>query len=220
MPLPTISDAVEVYWPDDAKYYRGYISNFKLITRTFCVAYEDGDIEYLDLNTEQWRFAVRSRSENLLPPSPTDVTATARVESIHVVDAQMLVARCIWKYISRHQYWDRPPSTESCFHFALDMLCRMATANHSNPLSNCGESFSCSWPQMVSQGNLHNLIEALDPHGSTRPDSKTRSNIEQLLCRLTGVTEVASCKVRLKVYESVCFRSIASVLVALQLSQS
>ncbi len=220
MPQPTIGDAIEVYWPDDAKYYRGHISNFNLFTHTFCVAYEDGDVECLDLKTEQWRFAVRSRCENLLPPSPTDVTAIGRVESTDIVDAQMLVARCIWKYISRHRNWDRPPSTESCFRFALDMLCSIATTNHSISLSNGGEPFSCAWPQIVSQSNIHSIVEALAPHGSTKPDSKTRSNIEQLLCKLTRVIEVASCKVRLKVYESVCFRSIGCVLVALQISRS
>ncbi len=220
MSLPTIGDAVEVYWPDDAKYYRGHISNFNLITRTFCVVYEDGDVEYLDLDNEQWRFALQSRSDNLVPPSPTDVTATAWVESTDVVDAQMLVARCLWKCISRHRHWDRQPSPESCFRFTLDMLCSMATTNHSTSPSNRGESISYTWPQMVGQGNIHSIAEALKPHGCTRLDSKTRSNIEQHVCKLARVIEMASSKVRLKVYESVCFRSIAIVLVALQLSRS
>ncbi len=132
----------------------------------------------------------------------------------------MLVARCLWKYISRHQHWDRPPNAELCFRFTLDMLCSMATANHSISFWNCGESISCTWPQRVGQGKIRSIVEALEPHGSRRTDSRTRSNIEQLLCKLTRVLEIAGSKVRLKVYEGVCFRSVAIVLVALQLSRS
>ncbi len=176
--------------------------------------------EYLDLDNEHWGFAVRARCDSLVPPSPTDITATARVESTNVVQAHMLVARCLWKFISRHRHWDRPPSAESCFCFTLDMLCSMATTNHSISTSNRGESISYTWPQMVGQGNIHSIAKAFKPHGCTRPDSRTRSNTEQYVCKLARVIEMASSKVRLKVYKSVCFRSIAIVLVALQLSRS
>ncbi len=181
--------------------------------------YEDGDVEYLDLSTAQWRFAVRSRCDNSLLP-PTDITETARVESTDVVDAQMLVARCIWKEISRHRHWDRPTSTEPCFRFALDLLCSMASANHCVSLLNYGKSFSCSWPQMVILGNNHKVLHALQPHRSTRPDSMIYSNIEQLLSMLMRVIEIACGKVLLKVNESVCFKSIVIVPVALRLSRT
>ncbi len=106
------------------------------------------------------------------------------------------------------------------FSFTLDMLCSLATGNHSISFSNCSDSISCTWLQMVGQGKIYSIVEAFEPHGSAGFDSKTRSNIEQLLCKLTRVLEMAGSKVRLKAYESVCFRSIASVLLALQISRS
>ncbi len=53
---PAIGGAVEVYWPQDKCYYRGRVHHFNKFTHKFCVLYDDGDVEYLNFEDEQWRF--------------------------------------------------------------------------------------------------------------------------------------------------------------------
>ena len=58
---PTIGDAVEVYWPQDKCYYGGRVHHFNKFTHKFCVLYDDGDVEYLNFEDEQWRFSSRKK---------------------------------------------------------------------------------------------------------------------------------------------------------------
>ncbi len=119
------------------------------------------------------------------------------------------------EYISHYRRWHRLLSAESCIRYAFYVLCSLATANHFISLSNYDEPPSCWWPQMVSQDNPHSLVEYLQPHRSTRPDSSISSNIEHLIRPLARVFEMASSQVRLKMHGSLSFIAFPVVVLVL-----
>lgn len=53
-PRVSVGDEIEVYWPLDDAYYRGVVAR-ALPKRRHRVFYDDGDVEDLDLDKEQWR---------------------------------------------------------------------------------------------------------------------------------------------------------------------
>ncbi len=53
--MPHIGDRVEVFWPDNDKFYPGTISS-RTDDCKFQVANADGDRKNLDFNIEKWRF--------------------------------------------------------------------------------------------------------------------------------------------------------------------
>ena len=55
MPVASIGDAIEVYWPDDNEYYAGRVAGFNLRTGTHLIHYDDGEVEDLRLRNERWR---------------------------------------------------------------------------------------------------------------------------------------------------------------------
>lgn len=54
-PAPEDGMRIEVYWPKYKAYYKGTISSFHQTTGQHEVRYDDGDIENIKLNKEQWR---------------------------------------------------------------------------------------------------------------------------------------------------------------------
>ena len=54
--MAVVVNAIEVYWPDDDEYYAGRIVAHDTKTDGYCVHYDDGDVEKLDLAEEEWRF--------------------------------------------------------------------------------------------------------------------------------------------------------------------
>lgn len=62
-----LQDEIEVWWPHDRKYYAGRIT--KALSRNrYRIEYNDGEIENLKLETEQWRFCgdARERIQTLI----------------------------------------------------------------------------------------------------------------------------------------------------------
>lgn len=56
-PQPSVGDAIEVYWPDDDKFYPGKVTSFTPNTGDIHVHYDDGDQEALKIQEETWRFS-------------------------------------------------------------------------------------------------------------------------------------------------------------------
>ncbi|KAH9616280.1 hypothetical protein KSS87_014641 [Heliosperma pusillum] len=48
---------VEVWWPDDRKFYKGVVKSFDAAEMEHKVFYDDGDVELLNLKNERWKFA-------------------------------------------------------------------------------------------------------------------------------------------------------------------
>lgn len=69
--LPKVRDHVEVYWPDDDKYYAGRVISFNKGTGKHRVKYTDGEIECLNLKKELWRPAGTTLAT---PAAPTETT--------------------------------------------------------------------------------------------------------------------------------------------------
>jgi len=61
-PTTTLTEGteVEVYWPDDGKYYRGTIMNNCTVWDLAKINYDDGENEKLVMNDQQWRFRTRT----------------------------------------------------------------------------------------------------------------------------------------------------------------
>lgn len=66
----TVGDAIEVYWPDDKEYYPGKVSAHDPKTGYFTVNYDDGEVEFLNLAYEQWRFLGRATPATSLVSLP------------------------------------------------------------------------------------------------------------------------------------------------------
>ncbi|KAK8916174.1 hypothetical protein KSP39_PZI023114 [Platanthera zijinensis] len=47
---------IEVWWPDDAMFYKGVIELFDPVTKMHKIVYDDGDIEFLLLRNERWNY--------------------------------------------------------------------------------------------------------------------------------------------------------------------
>lgn len=52
--LPRIGERIEVYWPAESSYYAGLVVGYN--DNRCRVAYEDGDVENLDLGREKWSY--------------------------------------------------------------------------------------------------------------------------------------------------------------------
>lgn len=53
---PKVGDAVEIWWSVDKVHYRGTLTHH-LHEDTYRVAYDDGELEHVNLTKEQWRFS-------------------------------------------------------------------------------------------------------------------------------------------------------------------
>ncbi|KAK8965607.1 hypothetical protein KSP40_PGU014775 [Platanthera guangdongensis] len=47
---------IEVWWPDDAMFYKGVIELFDPVRKMHKIVYDDGDIEFLLLRNERWNY--------------------------------------------------------------------------------------------------------------------------------------------------------------------
>ncbi|XP_020683417.2 uncharacterized protein LOC110100313 isoform X1 [Dendrobium catenatum] len=54
--LEIIGREIEVWWPDDKKFYKGVIDAFDPVTEKHRVVYDDGDVEILFLRNERWNY--------------------------------------------------------------------------------------------------------------------------------------------------------------------
>ncbi|KAL0910609.1 hypothetical protein M5K25_021608 [Dendrobium thyrsiflorum] len=54
--LEIIGREIEVWWPDDEKFYKGVIDAFDPVTEKHRVVYDDGDVEILFLWNERWNY--------------------------------------------------------------------------------------------------------------------------------------------------------------------
>ncbi|KAH0453112.1 hypothetical protein IEQ34_017436 [Dendrobium chrysotoxum] len=54
--LELIGREIEVWWPDDKKFYKGVIDAFDPVTEKHRVVYDDGDVEILFLRNERWNY--------------------------------------------------------------------------------------------------------------------------------------------------------------------
>lgn len=102
--MPQVGDHVEVYWPHDQCYYAGYVSHVNIARDTFRVNYEDGDVENLKLQFEEWRFVPR-KQQHQLPTSPVDIrerptTAHTTHEVEHCEESLKLVAKAVFTFLS------------------------------------------------------------------------------------------------------------------------
>ncbi|XP_074287060.1 sister chromatid cohesion protein PDS5 homolog C-like isoform X2 [Silene latifolia] len=52
-----VGSKVEVWWPDDRKFYKGVVKAFDADEMEHKVFYDDGDVEMLNLKNERWKFA-------------------------------------------------------------------------------------------------------------------------------------------------------------------
>ena len=51
-----LNKRIEVFWPDDNKFYRGTVGGTYDAKGRVEVVYDDGDVEVLDLNKEKWNY--------------------------------------------------------------------------------------------------------------------------------------------------------------------
>ncbi|XP_020583977.1 uncharacterized protein LOC110027049 isoform X2 [Phalaenopsis equestris] len=56
MHLDNIGRKIEVWWPDDERFYTGVIDAFDPVTKKHRVVYDDGDAEILFLRNERWNY--------------------------------------------------------------------------------------------------------------------------------------------------------------------
>lgn len=54
--LEVVGREIEVWWPDDKKFYKGVIEAFDPVTQKHRVVYDDGDVEILFLRNERWNY--------------------------------------------------------------------------------------------------------------------------------------------------------------------
>ncbi|PXF41171.1 Histone-lysine N-methyltransferase TRX1 [Gracilariopsis chorda] len=59
---PSVGDRIEVYWPQDERFYEGNVTKHNPRTQKYSVNYPDGDKEVLKLQEEKWKYA-EGRSE-------------------------------------------------------------------------------------------------------------------------------------------------------------
>ena len=62
-PVPPVGTSIEVYWPDDDQYYTGTVESFDVDTLLHQIAYDDGDVEHLNMVNEVYRVL----SSSLMP---------------------------------------------------------------------------------------------------------------------------------------------------------
>ena len=55
--MPKVGLKIEVYWPIDKSFYSGTVTKFDESTSKYTVEYDDGDVEELDLDKEDWEIA-------------------------------------------------------------------------------------------------------------------------------------------------------------------
>ncbi len=68
--FPTVGEKIEVFWPDDDKYYPGTVVTNNEDTNTYQVDYDDGDQEVLNLRNEIWRSQATGISSNEIQLAP------------------------------------------------------------------------------------------------------------------------------------------------------
>lgn len=123
--FPGIGDTVEVYWPDDNRYYSGTIAAFSEIDGKFQVSYEDGDTERLNLEEEHWRFGPDKKKKALTPTSPVDVRVAPRPTAAngrrkHDALTSDILARSLWDWLRKFN------NKAVIIRLALDTLCSAA----------------------------------------------------------------------------------------------
>ncbi|XP_074287061.1 sister chromatid cohesion protein PDS5 homolog C-like isoform X2 [Silene latifolia] len=72
-----VGSKVEVWWPDDSKFYKGVVKSFDAAEIKHKIFYDDGDIELLDLKNERWKFAGKNEvhaSDGESPDESADET--------------------------------------------------------------------------------------------------------------------------------------------------
>ncbi|XP_074287057.1 uncharacterized protein LOC141612224 isoform X2 [Silene latifolia] len=47
---------IEVWWPEDKKFYKGVVKSFDAAEKEHKIVYDDGDVELLKLKNEKWKF--------------------------------------------------------------------------------------------------------------------------------------------------------------------
>ncbi len=130
---PAIGDAVEVYWPQDKCYYRGRVHHFNTFTHKFCVLYDDGDVEYLNFEDEQWRFSSRKKKKK---SKIAHATATKRgrttapkpdEKEILLEEAHQVVLKVVRKSIRRLGENEGTITPWLAIRTAEDILCSALT---------------------------------------------------------------------------------------------
>eukprot|EP00171_Calliarthron_tuberculosum_P022021 IDg22021t1 len=80
--MPKIGEHIEVFWPEDDKYYEGCVSGHDEKSDTYKISYCDGDLENLKLQDEKWRFVANPMSSNEVQLHSTKVLPSIESESI------------------------------------------------------------------------------------------------------------------------------------------
>ncbi|KAK4274491.1 hypothetical protein QN277_017700 [Acacia crassicarpa] len=72
-----VGSRVEVWWPDDREFYIGTIESFDSAKKKHKVAYDDGDIEILNLRKEIWK-TVQEGDDHASPDVSADMNSNKR----------------------------------------------------------------------------------------------------------------------------------------------
>uniref|UniRef100_A0A0D9VI84 Tudor domain-containing protein n=1 Tax=Leersia perrieri TaxID=77586 RepID=A0A0D9VI84_9ORYZ len=70
---------IQVWWPDDKKFYKGVVDSFDTASKRHKIAYDDGDVEVLLLRDEKWEFA--SEEQDKTPDVASEISPKPRGRS-------------------------------------------------------------------------------------------------------------------------------------------
>ncbi len=123
-----IGDAVEVYWPEDKCYYCGRLDDFNKSTQEFCVLYDNGHVEYLNFDGEEWRFPDSSSKKYKIPCATANsrrkkAARNSTETEILLETAHELVLKVVRKSIRLHEQSNSSISPWLAIRTAEDLLC-------------------------------------------------------------------------------------------------
>ncbi|KAF0923989.1 hypothetical protein E2562_008339 [Oryza meyeriana var. granulata] len=67
---------IQVWWPDDKKFYKGVVDSFDTASKRHKIAYDDGDVEVLLLRDEKWEFV--SEEQDKTPDVASEISPKPR----------------------------------------------------------------------------------------------------------------------------------------------
>uniref|UniRef100_A0A0D3F7J4 Tudor domain-containing protein n=1 Tax=Oryza barthii TaxID=65489 RepID=A0A0D3F7J4_9ORYZ len=67
---------IQVWWPDDKKFYKGIVDSFDTASKRHKIAYDDGDVEVLLLRDEKWEFV--SEEQDKTPDVASEISPKPR----------------------------------------------------------------------------------------------------------------------------------------------
>ncbi|XP_006647503.1 uncharacterized protein LOC102706164 [Oryza brachyantha] len=71
-----VGSRIQVWWPDDEKFYKGVIDSFDTASKRHKIAYDDGDVEVLLLREEKWDFV--SEEQDKTPDVASEISPKPR----------------------------------------------------------------------------------------------------------------------------------------------